>query len=134
MQSITHKGGRMVWPLVPPTESRVARMIAASGRAPDEVVGLFPPRQAQGTVEQMAVNAVMAGCLPEYFPIVLAIGEAMTDPEFDLFSLNTTTDAATILTVINGPIRQQLEINCGYGLLGPGWRSNATMGRAVRLI
>ncbi len=121
-------------PIIPPTEARVLRMIEASGRSADEVVGVFPPRQAQGTVEQIAVNAVMAGCLPEYFPVVLAIAEAMTDSAFDLFSLNTTTNAVAILTVVNGPIRQRIDINCSYGLFGPGWRANATIGRAVRLV
>ncbi|MBI4307905.1 MAG: hypothetical protein HY684_03785 [Chloroflexi bacterium] len=121
-------------PIVPPTEERVARMIEASGRAPEEEVGIFSPRQARGTVEQIAVNAVMAGCRPEYFPVVLAIAEGLADPAFDLFSVNTTTNAVAVLTVINGPVRQQLEINCSYGLLGPGWRANATVGRTVRLI
>lgn len=121
-------------PIVPPTEERVARMIATSGRAADEEIGVFAPRQARGTVEQMAINAVMAGCRPEYFPVVLAIAEGLADPRFDLFSVNTTTNAVAVLTVINGPVRQQLDINCGYGLFGPGWRANATIGRTVRLV
>src|SRR5436853_3105920 len=121
-------------PVVPPTRARVARAIAASGRGPDELVGLVPPNYGRATVEKVAVNAVMAGCRPEYLPVVIAAVEAVCDEAFDLHGVSATTNAPSPLVVVNGPIRGALDINCGAGVFGPGWRANATIGRALRLV
>jgi hypothetical protein len=118
---------------VPPTAARVAAAVAASGRARDELVAEVPPNFGRATVEKIAVNAVMAGCRPEYLPVVLAAVEAMCDERFCLLGVSGTTDAVAPLVIVNGPIRDALDINSGAGVFGPGWRANATIGRAVRL-
>jgi hypothetical protein len=118
---------------VPPTAARVAAAVAASGRARDELVAAVPPNFGRATVEKIAVNAVMAGCRPEYLPVVLAAVEAMCDERFCLLGVSGTTDAVAPLVIVNGPIRDALDINSGAGVFGPGWRANATIGRAVRL-
>jgi hypothetical protein len=120
-------------PVVPPTAARVRVAVAASGRAGDELVGLVAPRLGRATVERIAVNAVMAGCRPEYLPAVIAGVEAICDPEFSLVGVSGTTDAVAPLLIINGPVRKALDVNSGAGAFGPGWRANATIGRAVRL-
>jgi hypothetical protein len=121
-------------PVVPPTPERVARAIAASGLNAAEVIAEVPPAYGRATVEKVAVNAVMAGCRPEYLPVVVAGVAAICDEAFDLHGVSGTTDAVAPLLVINGPIRHALDVNCGVGALGPGWRANATIGRAVRLV
>src|SRR2546426_12213617 len=121
-------------PVVPPTRARVDRAIAMSGRAPDALVALVPPNYGRATVEKIAVNAVMAGCRPEYLPVVLAAVEAVCDEAFDLHGVSATPNAPAPLIVGNGPIRRALDINCGAGLFGPGWRADATIGRAPRLV
>jgi hypothetical protein len=121
-------------PVVPPTAERVRRAVAASGRDPAELVALIPPNYGRATVEKIAINAVMAGCLPEYLPVVLAAVEAVGDEAFDLHGVSATTNSPTPLVIVNGPIRRRLEINCGAGVFGSGWRANATIGRAVRLV
>lgn len=120
-------------PGVPPTAERVAAAVAASGRAPDELVAEMPPRFGRATVQKIAINAVMAGCRPQYMPVVLAAVEAICDERFCLLGVSGTTDAVAPLVIVNGPIRGTLEINSGAGVFGPGWRANATIGRAVRL-
>jgi len=121
-------------PVVPPTRARVSRAIAAAGRAADELIAEVPPNYGRATVEKIAVNAVMAGCRPEYMPVVIAAIAAICDPAFDLHGVSATTNAPAPLVVINGPIRHALGVNCGAGVFGSGWRANATIGRAVRLI
>jgi len=121
-------------PVVPPTPDRVRRAVAASGRAPDDLVALVPPNYGRATVEKVAANAVMAGCRPEYLPAVIAAIEAVCDEGFDLHGVSATTNSPAPLLVFNGPVRRELGINCGAGLFGPGWRANATIGRAVRLV
>jgi hypothetical protein len=121
-------------PAVPPTLRRVERAVAASGRAADELIALVPPNYGRATVEKIAVNAVMAGCLPEYLPLVIAGVEAMCDEAFDLHGVSATTHFASPLFVVNGPVRKRLDVNGGVGCFGPGWRANATIGRALRLI
>jgi hypothetical protein len=120
-------------PAVPPTAARVAAAVAASGRPRDELVAEMPPNFGRATVEKIAVNAVMAGCRPEYLPVVLAAVEAVCDERFCLLGVSGTTDAVAPLVIVNGPIRRALDINSGAGVFGPGWRANATIGRAVRL-
>ncbi|MFQ6027744.1 MAG: hypothetical protein ACE5Q6_09655 [Dehalococcoidia bacterium] len=121
-------------PIVPPTEELVERMIAASGRDPLEVLGIIPPRQGVATVEAVATNAVMAGCRPEYLPIVIAAVEAVVDPAFDLEGLQATSDPAAPMVIVSGPVVQQVGVNHGIGLFGHGSRANATIGRALRLV
>ena len=121
-------------PIVPPTEDRVRRMLAAMPwRQPHEIIATLPPAMGQATLCALAVNGVMAGCKPDYFPVVVAAVKAMADPLYGLSHRQTTTHAGAPLIVINGPIVRALKINYGSGLFGPGWRANATIGRAVRL-
>ncbi len=121
-------------PVVPPTRERVERTLAATRRSRDELVARVPPNYGRGTVEKLAVNAVMAGCRPEYFPAVLAMVEAACDPAFNLHGQSGTTNATSPLVILNGPVRGRLDVNCGAGVFGPGHRANATIGRALRLI
>lgn len=121
-------------PVVPPTAERVRAAVAASGRAADELIGLVAPRHGRATVERIAINAVMAGCRPEYLPVVIAGVAAICDPGFALEGVSGTTDAVTPLVIVNGPIRARLEVNCAASVFGAGWRANATIGRAVRLV
>ena len=121
-------------PVIPPTAARVRAAVEASGRRGDEVIGLVAPRYGRATVEKIAINAVMAGCRPEYLPVVIAAVEAICDPAFALVGVSGTTDAVTPLVILNGPVRRALDVNCGAGVFGAGWRANATIGRALRLV
>jgi hypothetical protein len=121
-------------PVVPPTLTRVEAMCAASARAPAEVLGEVEPLRGEATVEKVAANAVMAGCRPEHFPVVLAAVEAVLDPAFNMRGVQTTDENVAPLLIVSGPLAAQLGINSGFGALGPGWRANATIGRAVRLV
>lgn len=121
-------------PVIPATPEAVRRFVAASGRAGDELIAILPPRKGRATVEVIAVNAIMAGCRPEYMPLILAAVEAMSDPAYPLEFMQVTTNPMTPFLLVNGPVRERLDINCGTGCLGPGWRANATIGRAIRLI
>ncbi len=121
-------------PVIPPTRERVAAAVAATGREGSELVALVPPNFGRATVEKIAVNAVMAGCRPAYMPVVIAGVAAMCDEGFDLHGVSATTNFPSPLFIVNGPARTRLDINCGAGLFGPGWRANATIGRALRLI
>jgi hypothetical protein len=121
-------------PVIPPTANRVERMLSAVSRNPQEIIAVIPPRRGEATVEKIAINAVMAGCLPEYLPVVIAAIQAISHPEFPLSILNTGTNPQAPWFMVNGPIRSKLDINSGMGAMGPGWRANSTIGRAVRLI
>ena len=121
-------------PVVPATARHVARFVEASGHPADHLVAILPPRKGRVTVEVIAVSAVMAGCLPEYMPVIIAAIEGLTDSGVPLELMQMTTNPMTPLLLVNGPIRNKLEINYGTGCLGPGWRANATIGRAVRLV
>src|SRR2546429_9924201 len=121
-------------PVVPPTRARVSRAVVMSGRDGSELVAEVPPNYGRATVEKIAVNAVMAGCRPEYLPVVIAAVDAICDPAFALHGVSATTNAPTPLVVINGPVRGKLGVNYAAGVFGPGWRANATIGRAVRLV
>jgi hypothetical protein len=121
-------------PVVAPTRARVEAMLRYCDRAADAELGTMPPRQGVVTPAILAVNAVMAGCRPEYFPVVLAAVEAMLDPAFNLFAVQATTHPCAPCVIVNGPIAHELGINARYGAFGPGVRANATIGRAVRLI
>jgi hypothetical protein len=121
-------------PVVPPTAERVRAAVAASDRRGDELIGLVAPAHGRATVERIAVNAVMAGCRPEYLPVVIAAVSAICDPDFALVGVSGTTDAVTPLVIVNGPVRRALEVNCAASVFGAGFRANATIGRAVRLV
>jgi hypothetical protein len=121
-------------PIVPPTEERVMRMIEYNKLDPQQVIAAIPPQNGPATVEKIAINAVMAGCRPEYLPVIIAAVEAMTSEGFDLFGVQATTHPCGMLTLINGPIAKTLDINSRDGAFGPCWRANATIGRAVRFI
>lgn len=122
-------------PIIPPTPQSVQAFVAAAHRPADELIGNpLPPRKGGATVEVIAVNAIMAGCRPEYMPVLIAAVEGLTDPGFPLELMQVTTNPMTPFLLINGPVRERLEINYGTGCLGPGWRANATIGRAVRLL
>ncbi len=121
-------------PIVPPTLDRVERMLRGTGMPPDHIVCEIPPNYGSATVERVAINSVMAGCLPEYLPVVLAAVEAISDPAFNLYGIQATTHSCAPLVIVNGPIRESLGMNSSSGAYGPGWRSNATIGRAVRLV
>ena len=121
-------------PVVPPTERRVAEFVERGGLSADEIVGELPERRREIAVEKIAANAVMAGCLPEYMPVVLAAAAAMLDPKFNLVGPSSSLGGSGIMVIVNGPIARELDINARNNLFGPGNRANATIGRAVRLI
>ena len=121
-------------PIVPPTEPRVREFLTRTRRDPQEIVGVLPPRQGEATVEKIAANAVMAGCRPEYLPVVLAAIEALADPLFNLDSIQATTHPVAPLVVVNGPLAPALGLQAGYNAFGQGFRANVTIGRAVRLV
>jgi hypothetical protein len=121
-------------PVVPPTPERVLRMLAGTRRDPQDVVAIVPPNMAPATVEKVAANAVMAGCKPEYLPVVIAALEAVCTDEFNIHGVNSTTWGATPVLVVNGPIRRRIGMNMGLGALGHGNRANATIGRALKLV
>jgi hypothetical protein len=121
-------------PVVPATEDAVRGFLDAAGLAPDEVVLTEPVRRRTITAEKLAINAVLAGCRPAYMPVLLAALEAMAAPEFTLHGAITSTGGSATLLVVNGPIRRTLDLNGGSNVFGPGWRANATIGRAIRLV
>jgi len=121
-------------PIVPPTEHKVQAMMNYVKRSPSEVLGVVPPRNGVVTVEKLAVNAVMAGCKPAYFPVLLAAFDALIDPHHVLNGVQTTTHCCVSLLVVNGPIVKELDFNTSWGSLGSGYRSNGTIGRAIRLV
>ncbi len=121
-------------PVVPPTEERVLRMLQGTTRAPDEVVGLIPPNYDACTVEKAAINAVMAGCKPEYLPVVLAAIEAACIDQFCMHGLLATTWFSGPVVIVNGPIARAIGMNSGTNALGQGNRANATIGRALQLV
>ena len=121
-------------PVVPPTPERVERMLRGTDRAPGELIAAVPPKWGRATVEKVAINAVMAGCKPAYLPLILTAVKAMTSEAFNLHGVQVTTSHVGPMLIVNGPIRKQLEINDGFNLFGQGYRANATMGRALRLV
>lgn len=121
-------------PLVPPTPERVMRMLSGTSRDPQEVIASVPPNMGVATVEKIAINAVMAGCKPEYLPVVIAAVEAVCTDEFNIHGVTATTMGAAPVMIINGPIRHKIGMNMKLGALGAGNRANATIGRALRLV
>jgi hypothetical protein len=121
-------------PVVPPTPEAVTATLDAANLAPDDILGIEPVKGAVITAEKAAINAVMAGCKPEYMPVVAAAVDAITQPEFNLHGITVSTMGAAIMLIVNGPVAKELEINSGVSAFGPGHRPNATIGRAIRLI
>lgn len=121
-------------PIIPPTEQRVSRMLEATTREADEILGIFPPSGDEATVGHIAINAVMAGCLPEHLPVLITSVEAILEEQFGLNWIQATTHPVAPLVIVNGPIRDRLSFNSGGNLFGPCNRTNATIGRAIRLI
>lgn len=121
-------------PVVPPTPVRVLRMLDGTSRAPDEIVAVVPPDLVPITVEKVAINAVMAGCRPEYLPVVLAAVEAACTDAFNMHGLLCTTYFSGPVIIVNGPIVRELGINSGVNCFGQGNRANATIGRALQLV
>jgi len=121
-------------PVVIPTPGRVDRMVLSSGQEADMVLGVMGPAQGVATLEKVAVAAVMAGCLPDYMPVVVAAVRAVIDPVFDLTEMQATTHCTAPLIIVNGQARHDCgPLASGYGALGPGHRANASIGRALRL-
>ena len=121
-------------PIVPPTEERVWACLAAAGLAPDDLVGVERVRQRPISAEKVAINAIMAGCLPAYTPVVVAILRAMCQEPFNLHGSTASTGGSAQFVVVNGPIRTALGMNATHNVLANGNRANATIGRAIRLV
>src|SRR5487761_2035847 len=121
-------------PVVPPTPERVLRMLGGTKRDAQEVLGLVPPNLAPVTIEKVAINAVMAGCKPEYLPVVLAAVEAILDEQFNMHGVLATTHFPAPVIIVNGPIRDRIGMNYRMNVLGQGNRANASIGRAVQLV
>ena len=121
-------------PIVPPTPARVDEMLGAGPLERHAVLGDVEPLGGVASVEKIAVNAVMAGCEPAHFPVVLAAVQAILDPAFNLRGVQTTDENVAPLLIVNGPAAARLGVNAGWGALGPGWPANAAIGRAVRLV
>ena len=121
-------------PVIPPTRVRVIRMLKGTDRSPGEIIGNIPPDNAPCTIEKVAINAVLAGCKPEYFPIVLASVQAALQDKFCMHGLLCTTYFSGPVMIVNGPVVQQVGLNNGINALGQGSRANATIGRALQLL
>lgn len=134
MEAMWDRGWTDGLPVVPPTEGRVLAMLDGTSRAPDDVVAVVPPNLAPVTVEKVAVNAVLAGCRPEYLPVVLAAVEAACTDEFNIHGVLATTWFAGPVVIVNGPVGRAIGMNSGINALGQGNRANATIGRALQLV
>jgi hypothetical protein len=121
-------------PIVPPTEERVARMLVSSDLDPSCSLGPLPPSWGEATIAKLAINAVMAGCKPEYFPVIVTAVKAILAKPFNLYGIQGTTNPASPVLIVNGPIAREIGVNARGNLFGPGFRANATIGRAIRLI
>jgi hypothetical protein len=121
-------------PVVPPTPRNVQRMLAHTSRPADELIGRIPPKGGRATVEKIAINTVLAGGKPEYLPVVIAAVEALLDDRCNTRGVQCSTHISSPLVIVNGPIVQELGINSGHNVFGQGWRANATIGRAVKLV
>lgn len=134
LESCFEKGWTDGLPVVPPTRQKVERFLAHAGLQPHDVLGMVPTREVTVYAEGVAANAVMAGCRVEYFPVVVAACRAILAEKANLHSTTATLAGAAHYVIVNGPIRRQIEVACGLGCFGPGFRANATIGRALRLM
>ena len=121
-------------PVVTPTEARVQRMLAATTRDPDEVLGRVPPALEPVTVRIAAIHALMAGCKPEYLPVILGALPLLLSDEFNMNGVQGTMHGVAPLMIVNGPYAKSIGLHGGNGCFGPGFRANATIGRAIRLM
>lgn len=125
-------------PIVPPTEDRVRAMTdyveAKLGWKPQDVIGKIAPKNGLATIEKIAANAVMAGCRPEYMPVLIACVKGVAEPKFNLDALQTSTHNTSVLPIVNGPICKSINLNYGYNFTGSSWQSTSTIGRALRLV
>jgi hypothetical protein len=133
-QYFVNRGWSDGLPMLPPTQAAIDAMISGSGLEKDDVLGVIPPLNGIATVERVAANAVMAGCLPDYFPLVAAAVQGVLQPGFNIDGVQTTTGNVAPLVIINGPCRNRLQINYSSNVMGQGWRANSTIGRALRLV
>jgi len=133
-ERFTSEGWTDGLPIVPPTEERVAQMLAFSALDPSLSLGPMPPRWGEATITTLAVNGVMAGCKPEYFPVIVTAVKAILGKPFNLYGIQGTTNPASPVLIVNGPIAREIGLNARGNLFGPGFRANATIGRAIRLI
>jgi hypothetical protein len=134
LESCFERGWTDGLPVVPPTDERIVRMLGGTTREPTEIIGLIPPNRVECTIEKVAINAVMAGCRPEYMPVVLAIVEAALIPKFAMHGLLCTTYFSGPTIIVNGPMSRAIGMNSGFNCLGQGNRANATIGRALQLL
>ena len=121
-------------PLIPPASERVQSLLDAVDRDPLEIIAVLAPRQGEATVQAVAVNAAMAGCRPQHFPVVLAAVEAISQPPFNLDGINATTHPCAVFILVNGPVARAAGVHGGAGCFGPTFPANAAIGRAVRLV
>jgi hypothetical protein len=119
-------------PLIPPTEQAVKRMLAGTTRSPDEIIGRIPYRNGIATIQKLAINAVMAGANPEYFPIIISAMECLAEDN-TYTHMMSSEGSFTLMIMVSGPLAKEINMNCGVGLLGHGWQANNTIGRALRL-
>ena len=132
LEELFERGWTDGLPVIPPTRQRVDAMLG--GRDPSELLGEMPPAMARVTLERVAACAVLAGCRPEYFPVIVAAVQAVLEPAFNVGGQAVTTQPAGQVVIVNGPVRDGVGLNGSVGALGPGWRSNMTIGRALRLV
>ncbi|GAC1339985.1 MAG: hypothetical protein NVSMB23_09670 [Myxococcales bacterium] len=133
LEALFERGFSDGLPVVPPTEARVLRMLEGTRRAADEIVAVIPPDLVPATVEKIAINAVLAGCKPEYLPVVLAAVEAACTDTFNMHGVLATTMPVGPVVVVNGPVRRAIGMNAGVNALGQGNRANLSIGRALQL-
>jgi len=133
-ESMYERGWTDGLPVVPPTEARVLRMLSGTVLDPEEVVAVVPPDLVECTVEKVAINAVLAGCRPEYLPVVLAAVRAACTDEFNAHGVLATTMPVGPIVIVNGPVRRRIGMNSGINVLGQGNRANSTIGRALQLV
>ena len=134
MEAMYARGWSDGLPIAAPTEKRVLEMLEGTTRAPDDAVAVVPPDLVECSVEKVAINAVMAGCKPEYLPVVLAAVEAACTDRFNMHGVIATTMGVGPIVVVNGPIRRAIGMNSGMNVMGQGNRANATIGRALQLV
>ena len=129
-----HKGWTDGLPVIPPTKEMIENFLNAGGVKEGQIVFEVPERKRSVNAAKIAINAILAGCLPIYMPVIISVLEAMSDPQYNIHSSASSTGGAAPLIVINGPIRSEILINSGTNFYGPGARANASIGRAIRLI
>ena len=132
-RSLYEEGWTDGLPVIPPTEAAVEWMLSGTDRERSEVITELAPAHGEATVESIAVNAVMAGCLPEYLPVVITAIQCLGEKQINLTTCQTTTEPVSSLVIVNGPLARELNVNSGFNVFGSGWQANGTIGRAVRL-